>query len=139
MSFVLVASKLMLQFNGSQKNVRINLLDDKKQREGIGPKVPTKCCERKCKWRHTLLVCHAAMCRLLADHFLFFNKVFFLCKKATLPSSCLHTEGRKGCFWVYSSWKQAKSCSLEVGELHINNATGVMTSKDKVIKAMLEL
>lgn len=44
---------------------------------------------------------------------------------------------RKDWFLACSSWKQVKLCCLGVGELQVNNGTGVVPSKDKVVKAVL--
>lgn len=56
---------------------------------------------------------------LLADNFLLCNKVLFLYERGTPLYSCLHMADRKDWFLEYSSWKQVKSCPLEVGELWV--------------------
>jgi len=78
-------------------------------------------------------------CGLSADNFLPCNKVLFLYKTGTLLYLSPHMADRKDWFLVCSRWKKVKSCSLGVGELHVSNGTGVVPSKDKAAKAILEL
>lgn len=121
-----------MPFNEPHKNVRTDLLNDNIERKRTGPKGSTSCHDRKCIWRHTLLVSWLII-------FYSAIKYSFSIKKETPLYPYLFMADSKDWFLVYSSWKQVKSCSLGAGEFHVSNGTGVLLSKDKVGKAMLEI
>lgn len=118
--WVLCTGHLILSFNGSQKNVRIKVLNDNKQWKNRTKKFQLTATRGNINRDSNF---YFVTYHLLADKFSTppkkKKKVSFSIKKKDSSTQFLHVADRKDWFLGYSIWKQVKSCFLGVEDLHV--------------------